>query len=205
MGIIIHEDGVIASGNSNMERLDKEQEYLDYIEDHIKNVYTAYERLMVPLLDKNNISSIVSDEDIHKAVRDLYHEVKEHDASKFGDDEFDGYRAKYHPTAEEAAGDDEYQFQMNSRYEDCWKHHYENNDHHAEYWYDFEKGVARDMSLLAILHMICDWEAMSIKFGGTTLDWYENDRVDGKRKKEEFLSPRSKQILEDLMYNVFYK
>lgn len=37
------------------------------------------------------------------------------------------------------------------------EHHYENNDHHPEY---YEHGI-KDMSLLALIEMLCDWKAAS--------------------------------------------
>jgi len=53
---------------------------------------------------------------------------------------------------------------------------------------------------LAIIEMLCDWEAMSLKFGTSTLKWYENDAKDEKAA----LSPKTKEIVEDLLYNVLH-
>ena len=100
-------------------------------------------------------------------------------------------------------GDEEYKIRMRERYEDCWEHHYKSNDHHPEYWYDFQTQTASDMSLVAILHMICDWEGMSIKFKQNTLDWYENDKG-GKAEKDKMMTSHTKEILNDFLYNILF-
>lgn len=200
MGRVIHEDSLFHPEIENEERLKKEKEYLEYINEHVHNVQITYVKLMRPLLGKVNICDTVSDDDLYLAIEELKVKVAVHDASKYGDDEFDGYRAKYHPTAAEIAADDVYHQLVNERYEKCWEHHYKNNDHHPQYWYDFETKTPQDMSLDAILHMICDWEAMSMKFGGSTLKWWEEEKSD----KEKYLTGKTLQILEDLLYNVFF-
>ena len=58
------------------------------------------------------------------------------------------------------------------------------------------------MSLRAIVEMICDWEAMGMKFNSDTIKWYESD--DSKDERES-MSTRTKQIVEDLLYNVLHK
>lgn len=204
MGNVINENSLITDGSDASERLNKEHEYFDYIVEHIRNVKSAFQKLFVPLIGVNVDIHSISNEELQEAILLAKEKIETHDGSKFSDAEFDGYRAKYHPTANEEKGDDEYQEMVNARYQECWKHHYENNDHHPEYWYDFETNTPHDMSLDAIVHMICDWEAMSMKFGGSTLGWYENDNVEGKRKKERYLTARSKQILEELMYNILF-
>ena len=57
------------------------------------------------------------------------------------------------------------------------------------------------MSLDAIIEMICDWEAMSDKFNTNTLQWYEKDAKDEKA----CFSPKTKIIVEDILYNLIHK
>ena len=57
------------------------------------------------------------------------------------------------------------------------------------------------MTLEAILEMICDWEAMSLKFGTNTLNWYETKAIDEKK----CMTSNTKDIVEELMYNVVHK
>lgn len=205
MGTIINEDAIVYNfdgNNDSLERNQKEQEYLEYIKQHIGLVKRAFVMYFAPLYIKNNISTLISDEELHQAIFDLAKIINTHDASKFGDAEFDGYRAKYYPTTKELAGDDAYKGAVEERYAECWKHHYTTNDHHPKYWVNQDSKIARDMSLRAIVEMICDWEAMGMKFNSDTIKWYESD--DSKDERES-MSTRTKQIVEDLLYNVLHK
>ena len=205
MGIVIKENSLITQDteDDSNERIKKEQEYLDYIKDHINNVKKAYKLYMTPLLKMNNISTLVSDEELKKSIIKLFPLIDTHDASKFSDSEFDGYRRKWYQTKAEEAKEKEdinYKQLVEDRYEECWQHHYKTNMHHPKYWYNSETKTSTDMSLDAIIEMLCDWESMSLKFGTSTLEWYKNDAKDEK----EVLSPKTKEIVEDLLYNVLH-
>ena len=205
MGNIINEDAIVYNfdgNNDSLERNKKEQEYLDYINEHIKLVKKAFVLYFAPLMKINNVSTLISDQELRQAIVDLAKIIDTHDASKFGDAEFDGYRAKYYPTTKELAGDDAYKGAVDERYEECWKHHYQTNDHHPKYWVNPDSGIARDMSLRAIVEMICDWEAMSLKFGNDCIKWYESE---DSKDERECMSSKTKQIVEDLLYNVLHK
>lgn len=200
--VLLSEASVVFNDDDSYERIRREQEYLEYIIEHINFVKKAYVMYFVPLLDKSGISSKISDEQLKDAIEELALTIETHDASKFSDSEFNGYRAKYYPTRKEESVDDgEYRKLLDDMYDECWKHHYETNDHHAKHWVDPETNIPRDMSLRAIVEMICDWEAMSMKFNSSTLTWYENDAKDEK----ECLSPKTKEIVEELLYNVLHK
>ena len=205
MGCILNENSLITHmEDDSAARLEKEQEYLDYINEHIGNVRKAYNMYMVPLLNMNNISPLVSDEELKTAIRNLEPLLDTHDASKFSDAEFDGYRCKWHPTKAEEAKmkeDDEFAKLIRARYDVCWEHHYTVNQHHPLHWVDTETKISKDMSLDAIVEMLCDWESMSLKFGTSTVEWYENKASDEKAA----LSPKTKEITEELLYNVLHK
>jgi hypothetical protein len=201
MGIIINESTFITNEDDTMEKNKKDQEYLEYIKDHILNVKRSYVNYMIPLLKKNNISSLISDEELKRAIIKAAESVQHHDDSKFGDDEFDGYRARWYPTEKEKNGDDEYQNLVKAEYDKAWEHHYTINPHHPLHWVDKETGISKDMSLDAIIEMLCDWEGMSLKFGTSTLSWYETKAKDEKKA----LSSNTKQIVEELLYNVLHK
>ena len=199
MGTILNEATIFAD-NDSYERNMKEKEYLDYINEHINFVIESFNRYMVPLLSMNNISTLISDEDLKNAIKNVGETINTHDASKFSDSEFDGYREKYYPTTRELNGDLSYKSNLEERYQECWKHHYQTNVHHPEHWVDHKNNICQDMSLEAIIEMICDWEAMSLKFGTSTLKWYENN-ADNEKK---CFSPKTKEIVEDLLYNVIH-
>lgn len=200
MGIVLKENALILDDNDATERNAKEQEYLDYINTHIGNVRKAFMMYIAPLVKCNHISDLISDEELKKAIAMVYQRLDQHDASKFSDSEFDGYRAKWYPTEREKNYDQDFLNTMEDRYEEAWKHHYQNNPHHPKHWVDPETGVPRDMSLDAIIEMICDIASFSLTQGSSTLEWWENDAEDEKK----CLSPKSKQIIEDLLYNVIF-
>lgn len=195
---------------SNESTISKNQEYLDYIKEHINNVKLVYEKLfgsgrVIKLPE--GISSV----DFKNAVHAAGIEIAFHDSSKFSEDEFDAYRRHFHRTDDEILMDDtnpasaqeaEYNFQK------AWEHHYMNNNHHPQWWcYHDATGVRTaervdpiPMSLDAIIHMICDWSAMSLKFDHTysPLSWYAT-----ADKEKSFMHPETKRIVEELLNNLF--
>lgn len=202
MGIVITEATLISDDVEALERVKKEEEYYNYIVKHISFVKDALERYFIPLLDKNNICHTVSDDELFAAIEAVRNRVESHDSSKFLDDEFYSYRAKYYPTANESKGDSDYIALVDEKYNDAWKHHYTHNRHHPEYWVDSETGVPRDMELDAIVEMICDWEAVSTMFGTNTLEWYQTQAKDDEQKQ---MTGRTKEIVEDILINVLHK
>ena len=201
MGKILNEVALILDDNDAVERNEKEAEYLSYIKDHINNVRKAFVVYIVPILkNRTNISPLFSDEEFKQAAVDVYKRLDDHDASKFSDYEFDGYRAKWYPTNRELNYDQDYIDKMEERYAEAWDHHATSNPHHPKHWYDPENNVSRDMSLDAIIEMLCDWLAMGIYYGTSTLLWYENQAEDEK----QYMSPKTKEIVEDLLYNVIF-
>ena len=199
--MIILREYAVTDNNENLERIKKEKEYYNYIVKHIENVKEALNRYFIPLLDRNNICNTVSDDELFSAIECVSNRVDLHDSSKFLDDEFDSYRAKYYPTANESKGDAEYIALVNDKYQDAWKHHYSNNPHHPEYWIDAKTNTPRDMSLDAIVEMICDWEACSTMFGTATPEWYKTKAVNDEQKA---MTQNTRNIVEDLLFNVLH-
>ena len=198
MGQVLNEISVIYSAEDSLERNKQELVYLDYIKDHINNVHKAYEMYMLPLLELDVIPcTLISTEELKQAIENNRERIDHHDDSKFGEEEFDGYRAHFHPTEAEKL-DDDLQAKVAERFEnECWVHHYTVNDHHPEHWVDKETQIAKDMTLDAIIEMLCDWEAMSMKFEDI-MTWYET-----KGNKKQY-SENTKRIVEDLLYNVLH-
>ena len=172
MGQIITETTFLSDEFDNLEKTKKDEEYLEYIKDHILNVKRSFVNYMIPLLKKNNISSMISDEDLKAAIIKAAESVQHHDDSKFGDDEFDGYRARWYPTQKEKNGDQEYQDLIRAEYDKAWEHHYTVNDHHPEFW--IKDGIPSEMSISAISEMICDWQGMAFDKGGSALIYYNS-------------------------------
>lgn len=134
---------------------EKEQEYIEYIEEHISNVKTVFYKYGDKLCKELNISKNALEKNINL-----------HDASKFSNDEFDAYRNYYYPCSNEEKDE--------KAFEKAWKHHYTNNPHHPEYWCN--NTVKEDMPNIYIAEMLCDWEAMSMKFNDNTYEYYMKER-----------------------------
>lgn len=199
MGIIINESvESLIDENDSIERNKKQEEYTEYIKNHILNVQKAFLRYFVPLLERTNISTLISDEELKNAIEIASTTIQYHDNSKWSDDEFDGYRMKYYPTVKEKA-DPDFQKLADEKFEKAWESHYKHNWHHPKYWVK-EDGSIEDMKLEAIIDMICDWRSFSISKNNPNevLEWYENEAFDEKKN----MTDRTREIVEELLFRV---
>lgn len=142
-----------------LETIKKTREYLDYVERHILNVQKAWVEIQVKCQD---MASIWDD----CRFWSLHEEVKHHDMSKLGKEEFTEYRRHFYPTEAEAKKGHELGM--------AWEHHKAKNPHHWENWVarDFYHPHAKEMHCL---HMVIDWLAMSYEFGDTPRAYYEKN------------------------------
>lgn len=110
--------------------------------------------------------------------------IDEHDESKFSEEEFEPYAQRWF-------GDKK----KTPEYEEAWKHHWMNNEHHPEYW------LGEDMPYIYILEMICDWGSFSIDKGdfGELSDFYCNKAKDDP---EKMLSDNTKEIIEEIISKI---
>lgn len=134
---------------------EQEKEYVKYIENHVNNIYKAYDLINEKLHEDLNYDDL-----------ELIKRINTHDASKWGKEEFEAYRQWFYPN-----GDDEKDKRV---FEDAWRHHYRHNDHHPEYWDGLE------MPDDAIAEMFCDWVAMSLNFETSLREWYEDAKARNK-------------------------
>ena len=215
----------IGGHNKHGEITIKNNEYLDYIVEHVENVKIAYNNLFGKLSSYDKISvEGFTDKQIEEAIEELSECIIHHDESKYTDVEFYAYGKKYHKTEYEELLykiNEDYKNKVDDEAEAAWKHHYTNNSHHPRFWKWVDKlpqmksgvyvdynilseprDVALDMPLVDILHMICDWEAMGIKFKSKTIDWYLSDKATNERND---MSPLTRKRLESILeqlYNV---
>ena len=103
----------------------------------------------------------------------LYSHAFTHDLSKFRPSEFIPYAryfyGDYPPNAllkDIGHKNIKTREMIKEKFNKAWELHYKRNKHHPEYW----KG--RDMPYKYIIQMVCDLEAMSLKFGGTAQEYY---------------------------------
>lgn len=150
---------------------DYQKEYLEYINSHKERVLQFADWL------KENCPEVFDGIDID-VFDDL---IKEHDESKFSEEEFEPYARKWHLDGIKTP-----------EYEEAWKHHWKNNEHHPEYW------LGEDMPYIYILEMLCDWGSFSIASGDMNelSDFYYNKAKDDP---EKMLSDATKEIIEDIL------
>ena len=153
---------------------DYQKEYLEYINAHKDRVSQFADWL------EENCPEVFEGVDL-EVFKDL---IKEHDESKFSEEEFEPYAQKWHGNGIKTP-----------EYEAAWEHHWQNNEHHPEYW------LGEDMPYIYILEMICDWGSFSIAKGDfkELSDFYFNKAKDDPEKN---LSDATKEIIEDLLIKI---
>ena len=153
---------------------DYQKEYLEYINSHKERVSQFADWL------KDNCPEVFDGIDID-VFDDL---IKEHDESKYSEEEFEPYARKWHLDGIKTP-----------EYEAAWEHHWKNNEHHPEYW------LGEDMPYIYILEMICDWGSFSIASGDMKelSDFYYNKAKDDP---EKMLSDATKEIIEDILSRI---
>lgn len=193
---------------SSTEEIDKNNEYMDYINNHVNNVIKNFNLYFDQILiDENEgkpnpVLETISFMDLKDAILEKKLTIRDHDASKYDDIEFYGYRLYYHPTEEEKNRDDEYHKKVEEDFELAWKHHYENNSHHIEYWYDWNNSICKDMDLESIIEMLCDWLAMSDYFHSSTLEWWNGE---DSEKERSMMTENTRSIINELLTKIIFK
>lgn len=178
---------LIESMNKNVKIENQTREYLNYIDEHKKNVEKAWE--VVKQIDNPYI----------KDNLDIIEEnIKKHDSSKYNNDEFNWYRKKYFPIDDNEANE------VIDRINEIFKLHYSRNPHHWEYWLDEEGNldynkhsedtIDKDI-MIAYIEMLCDWASFGIKKEDPkeTRAWY----ISNKPKIKLF--PAEQEQLEDIL------
>ena len=158
------------------------KKYMDYLEKHITGVVEAFKKYFLPLVNsyKEGLSLYTNHEFI-LAIKTAAISIDKHDLSKYNDIEWYPYRRHYYPTvAEQNCSEEEARVEEES-FEKAWKHHYENNMHHIEYWYDFSTKTAKNMPLTSIVEMMCDWFSMDQIYPKPEMDYWWNNEAEEER------------------------
>jgi hypothetical protein len=159
-------------------KTDYQDEYEKYIIEHKERVKQFADWL------EENLPEVFNDVDL-----EAFHEViEEHDESKFSEEEFEPYAQKFYGKQDINGKPLDYV----PGYDEAWKHHWMNNEHHPEHW------LGEDMPLIYILEMICDWGSFSIDNGDMSeLSKYYYDNA--KDDEEKNLSDNTKIIIEEIL------
>ena len=165
---------------------EKVEEYMDYIFTHKANVEKAWSYIKT-----------IDNPYIQNNLEVLDNNIKNHDKSKFEDDEFDSYRKKYYPVNDEEANE------VMDNIEDIFKLHYSRNPHHWEYWLDKDgnldetrhNGDIDNDVMIAYIEMLCDWASFGLKQDNPreVRSWYINE----KPKMTKW--PKEQEIIEDIL------
>lgn len=159
----------------NEGKLDYLDEYKQYVIDHKDRVKQFADWL------KENLPEVFDEIPDIDAFDEL---IDAHDESKWSEEEFEPYAQRWH-------GDKV----KTPEYEEAWKHHWMNNEHHPEFW------LGEDMPYIYILEMICDWGSFGIKKGNLRelSDFYYNKAKDDEEKN---LSDATKEIIEEVLSKI---
>ena len=148
-----------------------QEEYREYITSHKERVQQFADWL------EENLPEVFEGVDL-EAFDEI---IAEHDNSKYSEEEFEAYAQHFY-------GDKK----NKSEFEEAWLHHWQNNEHHPEFW------LGEDMPYIYILEMLCDWGSFSIKSGNLEelINYYYDEARDDPEKN---LSDATKEIIEDIL------
>ena len=164
--------GLLNMINENLDGY--QEEYKNYIIEHKDQVRQFAEWL------RGKLPELFENIDL-----DLFNEmIQEHDDSKFSEEEFEAYANKFYGDKKDSI-----------EFEEAWKHHWTNNEHHPEFW------LGEDMPYIYILEMLCDWGSFSIKSGNMKelSDFYYSKARDDEEKN---LSENTKAIIEEILEKI---
>lgn len=131
-----------------------------------------------------------------------------HDASKFSRAEWEPYRDRF---ASGLAGKEDKR-QDTVAFKDAWRHHWQSNPHHHEFWYHrkdwspdahrgdrtalpVDGGLVLEMPKKYVHEMVADWKAASKAYSGKNdcTEWYE------ATKERQIMHPSTRWLVEDLL------
>ncbi|MFH2013801.1 MAG: DUF5662 family protein [Patescibacteria group bacterium] len=147
-----------------MEKHTSYKKYALYISEHIgliRFVANKFSQLMAKTEYKT----------LWEEIRILFElNIYNHDSSKYSDEEFYSYRKKFFPEAGEKTDSEEFNLAL--------LHHYRVNPHHWEYWIipKNDKNLALQMPHEYLFEMLCDWTALSLKFGDYPSEFYNKNK-----------------------------
>ena len=168
--------------------INKTREYLDYLEEHFNNVFSAF-NLFNSKLNKLNDKGSVEEKDKYKVLLDFLSnekqyesfvkEVINHDISKFSENEFVQYRKYFHPINNKEKKESE------DLFEKAWEHHQKVNSHH---WQNRVGGkYDSGEKITMVLHNVIDWVAMSYKFKEPIDKYYNKKKKELDMSDEDFI------------------
>lgn len=162
--------------------------YKDYIYKHVNGVRKAFElfgkQLCETAIAIRKPSSELSASELFHMMRSI---IASHDRSKFGEEEFEAYAAKFYPCEEDMKDNT----QIDINFDKAWEHHYTHNPHHPEYW----PNNVKQMPNCYFVEMICDWIGVSIAYHSSVYEWWFK-RDNGRKEKSGLLPEGDIQLID---------
>lgn len=161
-------------------------DYANYLDQHIENVYKAYDWI------RTNLPDILNGEDYEWQIR------FNHDGSKYSPEEYTAYDQYFYGN--------EQTDEVKQNFDYAWLHHIHHNPHHWQYWIlhndePSEGMIVLDMPYQYIIEMICDWMSFSWKKGDLfeIFNWYD------QHKDYMKLSEKTRKTVEDILDRIRFK
>ena len=133
--------------------------YKRYVDAHIDAVKEAFIEFGDIIAD-----IIIPDKGIDRNIfiMNVKNNITRHDESKYSNEEFEPYRARFNPCKEDTDTE-----RIKENFDLAWKHHYLHNYHHPEFWFPqfddtFSIENRMDMSCNALAELICDYISVSV-------------------------------------------
>jgi len=170
--------------------MNKNQEYSNYLKNHLDNINFGFEWL------HKNLPNIFIHEDCNYETM-IQMNIRTHDDSKSSCNEWIPYREYFYGNKE----DEDIQNAFNY----AWLHHIHNNPHHWQYWLlyedDTKKPTPLEIPYEYLIEMILDWWSFSWKQGNLyeIQDWYNN------HKSMIIMNENSKNLIEEIIKSIIDK
>ena len=127
---------------------------------------------------------------------DLLNRAKEHDLSKYSEEELKPYiLLTWNYYADKHNLDFKLTSEMEKKTREAWFHHYTVNKHHPEYYKNIE-----DMPDIDIAEMVADWCSVSEEMGNNPIEWAKG-KIGSKFKFNEY----QVKLIYELLNNIWSK
>lgn len=185
--------------------IDESREYYTkYVNEHIANVLKAFEMFGDEILAYRD-KTFSTGKGFTVAKNIIVDRLSRHDDSKFTVEEFDPYRKNFYCSEEDITlsgmSKEEFEAQVGKEFEEAWRHHYETNNHHPEYWRVNVSGEDKYVTIptYAFVEMICDWIAVSMTLKSSVSNWWFNTPGGREEKKNQIVLNSDIEFIDEFM------
>lgn len=147
--------------------------YHEYLNKHIQGVKDTWEQVLKPALISDLKMENVPDEMIQAICFETDLVIKDHDASKYGEEEWVPYRDHFY--------DNKGNPRDELAYKQAWNHHQKHNPHHWQYWVLIQDTSdpqlnPMPMPIKHLMELLADWQSAGHHYGNTAYSWYQENK-----------------------------